>query len=162
MRRGVKAASSSFSSSSSRGRRTAGAPAAMHRGDGDAAAHHEKGDDDDERRRMSSLSDRERAALRGEWGQECRKVGLDHLADCFNKPDAVNPADAASLTPADADGDKDPNPVEAVTAGIAPTPCEPMKLAFLNGEGAGAVVGTRFRFSLMHRSFTCMYIRFRL
>ena len=100
---------------------------------------------------MSSLSDRERAALRGEWGHECRKVGLNHLADCFNKPDAVNPAD----TP-DADMNKNPNPVEAVTAGVSPTPCEPMKLAFLNGEGAGSVAGDPNSTSL---SFIVLYIR---
>ena len=38
--------------------------------------------------------------------------------------------------------DNGPSPVEAVTAGVAPTPDEPKKLAFLNGEGAGAVAHT--------------------
>ena len=108
---------------------------------------------------MSTLSDRERAALNGEWVHECRKIGLDHLADCFNKPDAVNPADQEAP---DADVNTSLNPVEAVTAGIAPTPCEPTKLAFLNGEGAGAVAGDPIPLhTLVPRSLrTCMlYMR---
>ena len=35
--------------------------------------------------------------MRNEWSLECRQVGLDHLADCFAKPAAVNPADADAV-----------------------------------------------------------------
>lgn len=86
---------------------------------------------------MSSLSEYERAALRQEWSLECRQVGLNHLADSFRKPAAVNPADPPRVPPPPTS-----NPVEEATAGVAPTPDEPEKLAFLNGEGAGAVAHT--------------------
>ena len=109
---------------------------------------------------MTSLSELERAALRQEWSLECRQVGLNHLADCFKRPDAVNPADehehgrvvsSSSLSSLSSSCEEDDqnnkirrrlNPIEVVTAGIAPTPDEPAKLAFLNGEGADAVAHT--------------------
>ena len=105
------------------------------------------------------LSPAERAAMRNEWSLECRQVGLDHLADCFAKPAAVNPADADAVglggdedekrtttTDATTDGGskkkKDVPPMRALIAGVEATPCEPEKLRYLNGEGALGVKHT--------------------
>ena len=107
------------------------------------------------------LSPAERAAMRNEWSLECRQVGLDHLADCFAKPAAVNPADADAVglggdedekrttttennvtTDGGSKKKKDVPPMRALIAGVEATPCEPEKLRYLNGEGALGVKHT--------------------
>ena len=98
------------------------------------------------------MSPAERAAMRNEWSLECRQVGLDHLADCFAKPAAVNPADAdavlgvgerrAMTDDATTEDEKDVPPMRALIADVEATRCEPEKLRYLNGEGAFGVKHT--------------------
>ena len=96
---------------------------------------------------MTRLSDFEREAMRAEWSLECRQVGLDHLADCFQKPSVANPADVADHTAEVAAlkaalSDETIDPIAHVTSSIAPTDDEPAKLAFLNGEGVEEIAHT--------------------
>ena len=51
--------------------------------------------------------------MRNEWSRECRQVGLDHLAECFNQPAVVNPVDG---------GDGVENPGETMRR---PIPADP-------------------------------------
>jgi hypothetical protein len=104
----------------------------------------------------NGLSPAERAAMRNEWSLECRQVGLDHLADCFAKPAAVNPADAdetrvgddetmnsSSSTGATSPKERDDvSPMRLLIKNVKGTSCEPAKLRYLNGEGAFGVKHT--------------------
>ena len=95
----------------------------------------------------NGLSPAERAAMRNEWSLECRQVGLDHLADCFAKPAAVNPADAdetrvgddetmnsSSSTGATSPKERDDvSPMRLLIKNVKGTSCEPAKLRYLNG-----------------------------
>ena len=91
--------------------------------------------------------------MRAEWSLECRQVGLDHLADCFKRPAASNPADPDAplddlnpkkTVPPAREKKKSilaplgPCPVKLATARVAPTDDEPALLAFLRGVGADA------------------------
>jgi len=92
---------------------------------------------DDEPSDPNLLSPAERAAMRDEWSLECRQVGLVHLADCFAKPSAENPADTgaksvSTKSPGD-DGEAQTKPAEDGETGktlessiqdIEPTDCE--------------------------------------
>ena len=92
---------------------------------------------------MSGLSDAERAAMRHEWSLECRRAGLDHLAESFKKPSVLNPRDDDVLPFTDPSLHR--NPIEAVVASVARedlTSNLDAKLAFLNGEGAAGVAHT--------------------
>jgi hypothetical protein len=127
--------SSSSSSSSARASRVVVASSSSSRGGEDDAWD------------MTRLSDFEREAMRAEWSLECRQVGLDHLADCFQKPSVANPADVADQTAEVAAlkaalSDASIDPIEHVTSSIAPTDDEPAKLAFLNGEGVEEIAHT--------------------
>lgn len=112
---------------------------------------------DEPPRDANGLSDAERAAMRAEWSLECRQVGLDHLADCFKRPAASNPADPdaplddlnpkKTVPPARKNKKSilaplGPCPVKLATARVAPTDDEPALLAFLRGVGADAVAHT--------------------
>jgi hypothetical protein len=96
--------------------------------------------------------------MRNEWSLECRQVGLDHLADCFAKPAAVNPADTdetrvgddetmnsssstGATSPKERDDD-DVSPMRLLIKNVKGTSCEPAKLRYLNGEGAFGVKHT--------------------
>ena len=92
---------------------------------------------------MSGLSDTERAAMRQEWSLECRRAGLDHLAESFKKPSVLNPRDDDVLP--FTDPRNHPNPIASVVAGVSRedlTRDLDAKLAFLNGEGAAGVAHT--------------------
>ncbi len=92
---------------------------------------------------MSGLSDAERAAMRQEWSLECRRAGLDHLAESFKKPSVLNPRDDDVLP--FTDPRNHPNPIASVVAGVSRedlTRDLDAKLAFLNGEGAAGVAHT--------------------
>ena len=66
---------------------------------------------------MSGLSDAERAAMRQEWSLECRRAGLDHLAESFKKPSVLNPRDDDVLP--FTDPRNHPNPIASVVAGVS-------------------------------------------
>jgi|TARA_B110000977_G_scaffold108174_1_gene140873 hypothetical protein len=107
------------------------------------------------------LSPSERAAMRNEWSRECRQVGLDHLAECFNQPAVVNPVDGGDGVenpgetmrrpiPADPSREKrdgsppsaNRSPIKELTKNIKATKCEPSKMKYLNGAGAFGVTHT--------------------
>lgn len=92
---------------------------------------------------MSGLSDAERAAMRHEWSLECRRAGLDHLAESFKKPSVLNPRDEDVLPYTDPRDH--PNPIASVVERVTRedlTDNLDAKLAFLNGEGAAGVAHT--------------------
>ena len=81
--------------------------------------------------------------MRHEWSLECRRAGLDHLAESFKKPSVLNPRDDDVLPFTDPSLHR--NPIEAVVASVVRedlTSNLDAKLAFLNGEGVAGVAHT--------------------